>query len=106
MFWPWLGLKAMALARFRAKKFGSGLAWPGFGPSHGFSGEFGPRLNQDTTPVPVELLQCSYGGPKAMAFWPGFGLNDVQARPKATPGQDSGLALALVPKPKSHGFLA
>ncbi|KAJ6451740.1 hypothetical protein C8R45DRAFT_946027 [Mycena sanguinolenta] len=43
---------------------------------------------------------------KAMAFWPGPGLGDCQARLKASPGQGFGLALALVPKPKSHGFLA
>jgi hypothetical protein len=49
---------------------------------------------------------------KAMAFTresrviSGFGLRNRQAGPKANPGHSFGLALALVPKPKSRGFLA
>ncbi|KAJ7226603.1 hypothetical protein C8J57DRAFT_1252535 [Mycena rebaudengoi] len=49
---------------------------------------------------------------QAVPFWQrmrrnfGFGLAKSQARPKANPGQTFGLALALVPKPKSRGFLA
>ncbi|KAJ7750680.1 hypothetical protein DFH07DRAFT_775017 [Mycena maculata] len=35
-----------------------------------------------------------------MASLPGFSLRDHQARPKAKAGQNFGLALALVPKPK------
>ncbi|KAJ7669826.1 hypothetical protein DFH06DRAFT_1125239 [Mycena polygramma] len=80
------------------------LAWPGLALAQAVA--FPVNLARDLTKTPRCLLQSSHGGPKAMAFWPGFGLNNVQARPKATPGQDSGLALALVPKPKSHGFLA
>ncbi|KAJ7827974.1 hypothetical protein B0H14DRAFT_3719740 [Mycena olivaceomarginata] len=51
-----------------------------------------------------QISRGKYSHP--MAFWPGFGLRDSQAEPKATPGQDFGLALALVPKPKRQGFLA
>ncbi|KAJ7458778.1 hypothetical protein B0H11DRAFT_2199365 [Mycena galericulata] len=46
----------------------------------------------------------SRGGPEALAFWPGFGLREGQARPKAPSGQDFGLALALVPKPWLFGL--
>ncbi|KAJ7758796.1 hypothetical protein DFH07DRAFT_772369 [Mycena maculata] len=51
-------------------------------------------------------MKHNVGGSKSMASWPGFGLRDRQVRPKAKAGQNFGLALALVPKPKSPGFLA
>ncbi|KAJ7783513.1 hypothetical protein DFH07DRAFT_764027 [Mycena maculata] len=40
-------------------------------------------------------MKHNVGGSKAMASWPGFGLRDRQARPKAKAGQNFGLALAL-----------
>jgi hypothetical protein len=54
----------------------------------------------------VDHITAHRGGPEALAFWPGLGLRDGQARLKAMLGQNFGLALASVPKPKSHGFLA
>ncbi|KAJ7235214.1 hypothetical protein C8J57DRAFT_1248556 [Mycena rebaudengoi] len=85
MVWLWLGLKAMALTRLclaLARK--------------------NPRPGQRFSQIWDEYSTIS----EAMAFWPGFGLGYSQTRPKANPGQTVGLALVLVPKPKSPGFLA
>ncbi|KAJ6514672.1 hypothetical protein DFH09DRAFT_1099509 [Mycena vulgaris] len=78
----WLGLEAVALARLRV---------------------FFGQLWQENI---AYASRNDENGSKATAFWPGFGLSECKAGPKAISGQHFGLALALVPKPKSRGFLA
>ncbi|KAJ7497882.1 hypothetical protein B0H11DRAFT_1909860 [Mycena galericulata] len=91
--WLWPGLEWLWLAKIpgQAKIIGLGLAW--LWPEPWLFIKFIPAREQR-------------GGPEALAFWLGFGLKVGQARPKAPSGQNFDLALALVPKPKSHGFLA
>ncbi|KAJ6549215.1 hypothetical protein DFH09DRAFT_1070333 [Mycena vulgaris] len=79
---------------------GFGPAWSGFGPLWWENIVYAGQ-NDEKWLKCFMCIACS----KATAFWPGFGPSECKAGPKAISGQHFGLALALVPKPKSRGFL-
>ncbi|KAJ6605589.1 hypothetical protein DFH09DRAFT_1067845 [Mycena vulgaris] len=115
----WLGLEAVALARLGValapvtnncwypesvfpKVFFGQLLWENIT----YAGRNDEKWLKYFMCIFSVSLRCRARGSKATAFWPGFGLSEYKAGPKAISGQHFGLALALVPKPKSRGFLA
>ncbi|KAJ7654052.1 hypothetical protein DFH06DRAFT_1299127, partial [Mycena polygramma] len=111
--WPAFGWLWLDKTRSQAKMFGSGLAWPGFGPSHGFSGEFGPQLNQGRLTPTMEVF-CRKRQNEMSSEISGVYIrartNDLgQIRmPKTILSlSDTTVAPAvLIRRSKSHGFLA
>ncbi|KAJ6507846.1 hypothetical protein C8R47DRAFT_1065869 [Mycena vitilis] len=104
--WPWLGL---------AWLFGRILTATGTRYLTSKKGLESPRMRFQGHLTPSTEVYCRKqrngssqeifeGCPKAMAFWLGFDLKYIGARPKAMPGQNFGLALALVPGSLASGF--
>ncbi|KAJ7706793.1 hypothetical protein B0H17DRAFT_1125624 [Mycena rosella] len=102
MFWLWLGLKAAALARpgvalaQKNSRLGQTI-WLWLGPAWLWPG---PRLTSEFSNHPKQIQKVFKksnikGTSEAAAFWLGFGLGNHEAGPKANPGQNFGLALAL-----------
>ncbi|KAJ7628268.1 armadillo-type protein [Mycena polygramma] len=113
--WPAFGWLWPDKIQSQAKMFGSGLAWPGFGLSRGFSAKFG-RMHEmtlalpDTTRAPVVLI----GEAKSRGFlarpWPERYPSQAKshARPRFWLGFGPGTKakkpwlFGLKPKPEHH----